>query len=105
MYRTVVSGRMWTREPTHDPRRFRRKTSRIRRRLERHVAVRAVLSLRWIIKRPRALKRNPARLPIVVIVEPPHPAIVVHRNVEMNFVARRAKFRSLRAHERFQEHA
>ena len=35
--------------------------------------------------------RNAAGLPVVVIVEPAHPAIVVHRHIQMHLVARLSK--------------
>ena len=53
----------------------------------RHVAVGALLRLGRIVKRTRALPGNAAGLPVVVFVEAAHPAVVIHRHVEMNFVA------------------
>ena len=54
---------------------------------QRHVAIGALLRLRRIVERTRALPRNSTRLPIVVFVEAAEPAIMIDRNVEMNFVA------------------
>ena len=73
--------------------------------LQRHVAIGALLRLRRIVKRPRALSRNAAGLPVVVLVEAANPAIVIHRHIEMHLVARRAELRRLVAHERLEKHA
>ena len=72
---------------------------------QRHVAVHAVLRLRRIIERPRALARHAARLPVVVVVEAANPAIVVHRNIQVHLVTGRAELRDLvrQPVERFQE--
>ena len=78
---------------------------RILHRRERHVAVRASLRLRRIVKRARTEPGDAAGLPIVVIIEAANPAIVIHGNIEMHFVAGRTKIRGLRAHERFQKSA
>ncbi len=70
-----------------------------------HVAIGALLRLRRIVERTRALSGNSAGLPVVVLIEATEPAVMIHRNIEMNLVARRAELRRLVAHERFQEHA
>ena len=69
----------------------------------RHVAIGALCGFCRVVKRARALPRNSAGLPVVILVEAAGPAITVHRNIEMNFVARRAELRSLLAHERFEK--
>ncbi len=71
------------------------------RRQQWHVAVGAHHGVRRIVEGARALSGNAAGLPVIVFVEAAHPAIFIHGNVEMNFVAPRAEFRSLPAHERF----
>ncbi len=73
------------------------------RRLQRHVAIGALRRLGGIVERARALSRNAAGLPVVVFVEAANPAVVIHRNIEMDFVARRAEFRRLVAHEGLEE--
>ncbi len=70
-----------------------------------HVAIGALLRLWRIIKRPRALSGNSAGLPVVVFVEAAEPAIIVDRNIEMNFVASGAELRRLIAHEWLQKNA
>src|SRR5580692_10072900 len=72
---------------------------------QRHVAIGALRRLGRIIKRPLTLSRYAAGLPVVVLVKSANPTIVIDRNVEMNFVAARAKFRRLVAHERLEKHA
>ncbi len=70
---------------------------------QRHVAIRAGLRLVRIVERARALARDAAGLPVVVIVEAAHPAVVVYRHVQMHFMARGAEFRRLLAHERLEK--
>ena len=60
---------------------------------QRHVAVGAGLRLGRIVERARALARDAARLPVVVVVEAAEPAVVVHRHVEVHLVAGRAELR------------
>ncbi len=48
---------------------------------------------------------NAASLPVIVFIETAHPAIMIHRHIQMHFVARGAKLRGLRAHEGLQERA
>ena len=64
---------------------------RIVRRDERHVATVAGLRRRRIVERARSLSRDAGRLPVVVLVEATDPAVVVHRDVEVHLVARRAE--------------
>ena len=52
-----------------------------------------IIGVRRIIKRTRALAGNAAGLPVIVLVEAANPAVVIHRHVEMHFVAARAEFR------------
>ncbi len=61
--------------------------------------------LRRVVERARALPRDSAGLPVVVVVEPAHPAVAVHRHVQMHLVAGRAELRRLVLHERLQERA
>ncbi len=72
---------------------------------KRHVAVRARLRARRIVERARALSRNAAGLPIVIVVETAHPAVSVHRHVQVHLVARRAELGRLVLHERLHESA
>src|SRR6202050_1481831 len=74
--------------------------ARVFRRLCRHVAIGALLRLGRIVERARALSGNSAGLPVVVLVEAAEPAVMIHRNVEMNLVAGGAEIRRLRFHER-----
>ncbi len=71
----------------------------------RHVAIRARFRIRRIIKRPRSLSRNAARLPVVVLIKSANPSVPVHRHIQMHLVAARTKFRRLFPHKRFQKHA
>src|ERR1700682_2815067 len=66
--------------------------------LPRHVTIGALKWIWRVVERPRALPRHPAGLPVIVFVEAAEPAVIVHRNVEMHFVAGRAKLRNLLAH-------
>ena len=50
-----------------------------------------------VVERARALAGNAAGLPVVVIVEAAHPAVVVHRHIQVHLVARRAELRRLAA--------
>ena len=70
-----------------------------------HVAIGALLRLRRIVERARALPGNSAGLPVVVFVEAAEPAIVIHRHVEVHLVAGGAELRRLRSHERLEEDA
>ena len=70
---------------------------------ERHVAVGTPLRVLRVVERPRALSRHSRCLPVVVIVEAAEPPIAVHRNIEVDLVARRAELRGLFAMERLQE--
>ena len=54
---------------------------------ERHMAIGALRRFRGIVKRPRALARDPAGLPVIVFVEAAEPTIVVYRHIEVNLVA------------------
>ena len=76
--------------------------ARFLRRLQRHVAIRTGLALGRIVERSRAFAESRG-LPVVVIVKAAEPAIVVDRNVEVNFVARGAEFGRLLRHERLHE--
>ena len=67
--------------------------ARIVRRHQRHVAIRAGQRLGRIVEGARALARDAARLPVVVVVETAHPAVFVDRNVQVHFVTRRAELR------------
>ena len=69
----------------------------------RHVAVGARPGGLRVVKRARAVSRNPARLPVVVAVETPEPAVIVDGLVEMHLVAGGAKRRAVAGVERFQE--
>ena len=75
---------------------------RIRRGHERHMAAAAGQRLFGIVERTRALAGDAGGLPVVVLVEAAHPAIVVHRHVEVHLVTRRAELRRV-AHERLHE--
>jgi hypothetical protein len=68
------------------------------------VAIGALRGLWRIVERPSALAGNAAGLPIVVFVEAANPTIVVHRYIEVNFVAGGAEFRRLIAHEGLKEY-
>src|ERR1700733_14911038 len=70
---------------------------------ERHMAVGALLRLWRIVEGTRALARNAAGLPVVILVKPAEPAIAIHGYIEMHFVTGGAEFRSLLLHERLQE--
>src|SRR5579863_3925395 len=72
---------------------------------QRHMAVRACRGLGGVVKRSRTLPRHAAGLPIVVVVESTEPAIVVYGNIQMDFVAGRAEFGGVLAHEGFHEGA
>ena len=69
---------------------------------QRHVAIDALLAFGRIVERSGAFAKA-AGLPVVVIVEAAEPAVAVHRHVQMNLVAGRAKFRRIQAHERLHE--
>ena len=56
-----------------------------------HVAVHALAGLGRVIEGPGPLAGNAAGLPVVVVVESPQPAIVVHRKIQMDLVAARAE--------------
>ena len=71
----------------------------------RHVAIGAIHGAFRIIESARALAGNAASLPVVVFVEAANPAVAVHRDVEVDFVAGGAEFRGVGAHEGFQERA
>ena len=72
--------------------------------LERHVAIGALLRLRRVVERARALSGDAAGLPVVVLVEAANPAVVIDRHVEVHLVARRTELRRLLLHERLEEH-
>src|SRR5580698_6324573 len=67
------------------------------------MAIGAGGSFRRVIKRAGALTGNSAGLPIVVVVETAEPAVIVHRDIQVDLVARRAEFGSVLAHECFHE--
>ena len=69
----------------------------------RHVAIGAGGGFGRIVKRPRALARDSAGLPVIVIVKSAQPAVVIDGLIEMDFVARRAELGRLFAHERLHE--
>ena len=69
----------------------------------RHVAVRTGPGLVGVVERAGALSRYAARLPVVVAVETPQPAVVVDRLVEVHLVAGRAEGRAVAGVERLQE--
>ncbi len=71
----------------------------------RHVAIGALLRSWRIVERPCTLARYAAGLPVVVLIESANPAIVIHRHIEMDFVATGAEFRRLVTHERLEEDA
>ena len=77
----------------------------VARRNLRHMAIGAVHGRLRIVERARALARNTAGLPVVVFIEAANPAVVIYGNIQMHFVARRAEFRRVHAHERLQEGA
>src|SRR5271169_5343600 len=68
-----------------------------------HVTILATLRLGWVIERARAKAGDSAGLPVVVLVEASEPAVIVHRNIEVHLVTRRAEFRRLLLHEWLQE--
>ena len=68
-----------------------------------HVAIGALLRVRWVVERTGSLARDAAGLPVVVFVEATNPTIMVHRNVEVHLVATGAELRGLGAHERPQK--
>ena len=70
---------------------------------ERHVAVAAGLGRRRVVERTRALPGDAGRLPVVVLVEAPDPAVLVDREVEVHLVARRAELGALLGVKRLQE--
>src|SRR5215472_785022 len=70
-----------------------------------HVAVGALLRFWRIVKRTCSESGDTAGLPGIVLVETTNPAIVVHRDVEMDFMTARAKFRCLRPHKGLQEYS
>ncbi len=55
-----------------------------------HMAIDAFHRFWRIIETSRSLSRNATGLPGVILVKAPEPAIVVHRNIEVNLVAARA---------------
>src|SRR5450755_1933258 len=67
------------------------------------MAVGAAHGVRRIVKRPRALARDAAGLPVVVFIEATNPPVMIDRNVEMNLVTTGAELRGLVAHEGLQE--
>ena len=68
------------------------------------MAIGALLRLGRVVERSRALPGNSAGLPVVVFVEAAEPAVVVHRHIEMHFVARGAELSGLLAHERLEKY-
>jgi hypothetical protein len=68
--------------------------------LRGHVTIGTLLWFRRIVEGSRTLTGNSAGLPIVVLVEAAEPSVMIHRYIEVNFMAARAKFSRLRAHER-----
>src|SRR5439155_5693791 len=77
----------------------------IERRDRRHVAIGAVHGRLGIVEGARALARNAAGLPVVIFIEAANPAVTIHGDIEVDFVAGRTELRSIRAHERLQESA
>ncbi len=71
----------------------------------RHVAVLAAHRLRRVVERARSLAGDAARLPVVVFVEAPDPAIAVHRDVEVHLVAARTEGGAVALMKRLQERA
>src|SRR5258708_11804221 len=69
---------------------------------EWHVAIRTGLAFGRIVERARTLAKSRS-LPVVVVVKAAEPAIVVDRNIEVNFVASRTELGRLFPHERFHE--
>ena len=58
---------------------------------QRHMAISALLRLFGIIKGARSLAGNATGLPVIVVVETPQPAILVHWNVQMDLVTGRTQ--------------
>ena len=52
-----------------------------------HMAIRASLGVRWIVERPSSIAGDSASLPVVVLVEAARPTVVIHGEIEMDFVA------------------
>src|SRR5690348_5217240 len=69
------------------------------------MAIGALLRLGRVVEAACSLTGNSAGLPVVILIESAEPAIAVHRNVQVNLVARRTKLRRLIAHEGLEEHA
>jgi len=72
--------------------------------LQRHVAIRTLRRFGGIVKRTGSLPGHAARLPVVVLIEAANPAIVIHRHIQMDFMACRAELRRLIAHEGLEEY-
>ena len=70
---------------------------------ERHVAVGAGAGFGGVVEGAGALAGDAARLPVVVTVEAPEPAVVVHRLVEVHLVAGGAEGGTVAGVERLQE--
>ena len=54
----------------------------------RHVAIRAIHGRLRIIEGARALPGNSTGLPVVIFVEAANPPVMIHRDIQMNLVAR-----------------
>ena len=67
------------------------------------MAIGALLRLGRIVKRARSLPGDAAGLPVVILVETTHPAIVVDGHILMHLVADGTELRRLRAHERLEK--
>src|SRR5262249_14486136 len=66
-----------------------------------HMTRDALFGLRRIIKGAGPLTRNPAGLPIVVVVEPTQPTITIDRHIKMDFRAGRTQLCCIWAVKRF----
>ncbi len=69
------------------------------------MAIRAIHRRLRIIKRARALPGHAAGLPVVIFIEAANPPVMIHGDIQMHLVARRAKLRCVPAHKRLQEGA
>src|ERR1043166_1478339 len=75
------------------------------RRDERHVAIAASRALCRVIERSRALARNSARLPVVIVIETTEPAVLVHGHVQVHLMAGGTVLGCIQAYERLHERA
>ncbi len=76
-----------------------RNVSHVVRRLQRHMAIGALLRFRRIVERPRTLAGDSACLPVVVLIEAANPSVMIHWRIEMNFMAGGTELRRLLLHE------